>query len=56
MGQYKQRKFKKTAYSPKNAIRMINNKTRFDHNAELFKPHEILNLFELEVFNIAIFM
>lgn len=40
----------------KYAIQVINNKVRFDHNAELFKSHEMLNIFELKVFNIAILM
>ena len=40
----------------KYATQVINNKVRFDHNAELFKSHEMLNIFELKVFNIATFM
>ena len=34
----------------KYAIQVINNQVRFDHNAELFKSHEMLNIFEFKYF------
>ena len=40
----------------KHAIRVINNKTHFNHAIELSKSHKILNIFKLNVFSISILM
>ena len=40
----------------KHAIRIINNKGRFEHTSELFKAQKILNIFKLNIFNVSIFM
>ena len=40
----------------KHAVRIINNRTRFDHTNELFKSQKILNIYKLNILSVAVFM
>ena len=40
----------------KQAVQIMNNKTHFEHTAELLKSQEILNFVKLNIFNIAMLM
>ena len=47
---------KKLLSHKKHAVRIINNKTRFDHTYELFKSQKILNISKLNILSVAVFM
>ena len=47
---------KKLLSQQKHAIRIVNNKTRFEHTKELFNSQKILNIYKLNNLNTAIFM
>ena len=47
---------KKLLSQQKHAVRIINNRTHFDHTSELFKSQKILNIFKLNILNVAVFM
>ena len=47
---------KKLLSQQKYAIRIVNNKTRFEHTEELFNSQKILNIYKLNILNTAIFM
>ena len=40
----------------KHAVRIINNRKRFDHTNELFKSQKILNISKLNILSVAVFM
>ena len=40
----------------KHAIRIVHNKTKFEHTKELFKSASVLNLYKLNILSIAVFM
>ena len=40
----------------KHTVRIINNRIRFDHTNELFKSQKILNIYELNISSVAVFM
>ena len=47
---------KKLLSQQKHAIRIINNKTRSERTKELFNSQKILNIYQLNILNTAIFM
>ena len=47
---------KKLRSQQKRAIRIVHNKTKFEHTKELFKSASVLNLFKLNISSIAVFM
>ena len=47
---------KKLLSQQKHAVRIINNRTHFDHTNELFKSQKILNIYKLNILSVAIFM
>ena len=47
---------KKLLSQQKQAIRIINNKTRSERTKELFNSQKILNIYKLNILNTAIFM
>ena len=47
---------KKLRSQQKHAIRMVHNKTKFEHAKELFKSATVLNLYKLNILSIAVFM
>ena len=47
---------KKSLSQQKHAIRIVNNKARFEHTKELFNSQKILNIYKLNILNTAIFM
>ena len=47
---------KKLQSQQKHAIRIVNNKTRFEHTKELFNSQKILKIYKLNILNAAIFM
>ena len=47
---------KKLLSQQKHAVRIINNRTRFDHTNELFKSQKILNIYKLNILSISVFM
>ena len=47
---------KKINSQQKHALRVVVNKIKFDHTSELFKSSKILNVYKLNIFNIAVFM
>ena len=47
---------KKSLSQQKHAIRIVNNKARFEHTKELFNSQKILNIYKLKMLNTAIFM
>ena len=47
---------KKLLSQQKRTVRIINNKTRFDHTNELFKSQKILNIYKLNILSVAVFM
>ena len=47
---------KKLLIQQKHAVRIINNRTRFDHTNELCKSQKILNIFKLNFLSVAVFM
>ena len=47
---------KKLLSQQKHAVRIINNKTHFDHTNELFKSQKILNIYKLNILSVAVFM
>ena len=48
--------FKKINSQQKHALRIIFNKSKFDHTSELFKSSKILNAYKINIFNTAVFM
>ena len=40
----------------KHALRIIFNKSKFEHTSELFKSSKILNVYKINIFNTAVFM
>ena len=58
MGYFKRSKHKKLSRQIKHAVRIINNRTRFDYTNKLFKSQKILNIYKLNlnILNIAVFM
>ena len=57
LGSTCRRKLKKKKNSQqKHALRIIFNKSKFEHTSELFKSSKILNVHKLNIFNIAVFM
>ena len=51
-----QTNLKKLRSQQKHAIRIVHNKTKFEHTKELFKSTNVLNLYKLNILSIAIFM
>jgi hypothetical protein len=49
-------KIKKLLNKQKHAVRIISSAGRFTHSKELFKNHQILNIFQLNLYQILIFM
>ena len=47
---------KKLLSQQKHTVRIINNKTRFDHSNERFKSQKILNIYKLNILSVAVFM
>ena len=47
---------KKLRSQQKHAIRIVHNKTKFEHTKELFKSASVLNLCKLNILSIAVFM
>ena len=47
---------KKSLSQQKHTIRIVNNKTRLEHTKEVFNSQKILNIYKLNIINIAIFM
>ena len=47
---------KKLLSQQKHAVRIINNRTRFDHTNKLFKSQKILNIYKLNILRVAVFM
>ena len=47
---------KKLLTQQKHAVRIINNRTHFDHTNELFKSQKILNISKLNILSVAVFM
>ena len=47
---------KKLLSQQKHAIRIVDNKTRFEHTKELFNSLKILNIYKLNILNTSIFM
>ena len=47
---------KKLRSQQKHAIRIVHNKTKFEHTKELFKPASVLNLYKLNILSIAVFL
>ena len=47
---------KKLLSQKKHAVRIINNKTCFDHTYELFKSQKLLNIYKLNILSVAVFM
>ena len=47
---------KKLLSQQKYTVRIINNKTRFDHSNERFKSQKILNIYKLNILSVAVFM
>ena len=47
---------KKLRSQQKHAIRIVHNKTKFEHTKELFKSASVLNLYKLNILSIAVFM
>ena len=47
---------KKQRSQQKYAIRIVHNKTKFEHTKELFKSASVLNLYKLNMLSIAVFM
>ena len=47
---------KKINSQQKHALRIIFNKSKFEHTSELFKSSKILNVYKLKIFNTAVFM
>ena len=47
---------KKLRSQQKHAIRIVHDKTKFEHTKELFKSASVLNLFKLNISSIAVFM
>ena len=47
---------KKLLSQQKHAIRIVNNKTRFEHTKELFNSQKILNIYKLNILNTSISM
>ena len=43
---------KKLQSQQKHAIRIVNNKTRFEHTKELFNSQKILNIYKLNIFEL----
>ena len=56
MGQYKQNKSKNPLRQQKHAVRIINNRTGFEHAKELFKSKEILDICKLNILSVAVFL
>ena len=46
----------KLLHQQKHAIRIVDNKTRFEHTKEFFDSQKILNIYKLNILNPAIFM
>ena len=47
---------KKLRSQQKHTIRIVHNKTKFEHTKELFKSANVLNLYKLNILSIAVFM
>ena len=47
---------KKLHSQQKHAIRIVHSKSKFEHTKELFKSASVLNLYELNILSIAVFM
>ena len=47
---------KKLRSQQKRAVRIVHNKTKFEHTKELFKSASVLNLYKLNILSIAVFM
>ena len=47
---------KKLLTQQKHVVRIINNRTSFDHTIELFKSQKILNINKLNILSVAVFM
>ena len=47
---------KKINSQQKHALRIIFNKSKFDHASELFKSRKIVKVYKLSIFNTAVFM
>ena len=45
---------KKLRSQQKHAIRIVHNKTKFEHTKELFKSVSVLNLYKLNILSIAV--
>ena len=49
-------KLKKLRNQQKNAIGIVHNETKCEHTKEHFRPANVLNLYKLNLLNIAVFM
>ena len=47
---------KKINSQQKHVLRIIFNKSQFEHTSELFKSSKILNVYKLNIFNTAVFI
>ena len=47
---------KKLLSQQKQAVRIINNRTRFDHTNEVFKSQKMLNIYKLNILSVAVLM
>ena len=56
MGQYKQNKSKNPLRQQKHAVRIINNRTGFDHAKELFKSQKMLYICKLNILSVVVFL
>ena len=54
--QNKLEKQKNKTNQQKQVLRIIFNKCKFEHTSKLFKYSKILNVYKLNIFNIAVFM
>ena len=49
-------KFKKLSIQQKHAMRTIRNKEKFEHKKQLFQSNKMLNVYKLNILNVATFM
>ena len=49
-------KFKRLSSQQKRAMRIICNKSKFEHTKQLFQSNKILNVYKLNILNVATFM
>ena len=49
-------KLKKLPSQQKHAIRIVHNKTKYEHTKHLFKSANVLNLYKHDILSIAVFL